>query len=758
MPIKVPNDLPAVETLTNENVFVMTDTRAMTQDIRPLQILILNLMPTKIDTETQLTRLLGNTPLQVELDLLQTSTHKSHVTSEEHMLAFYKTFDDVKGNYYDGMIITGAPIEQMEFEEVEYWDELCEIMEWTKTHVHSTFHICWGAQAGLYYHYGIKKHPLPEKLSGVFLHHLDYNRGMLFRGFDDEFYVPHSRNTTVLREDIEAVPDLKIIASSDKAGVFAVKSEKYRQIFITGHSEYDADTLLKEYMRDKKAGINPHVPDNYFPNDDDTKPPVVRWRSCANLLYSNWLNYFVYQSTPYDISRISEEDLTPAEEIHAKSKVAKFGGTSLADADRIRQAAEIIKADKALNYVVASAPGKLSSREKKITDVLIDAHEKYESSKDVRALDRALKKVQGRFQEIAGALGVDIDLDAEFKAIKGRYVGTHNRDYLVSRGEYLNARILAEYLGYDFIDAAQVIFFNEYAEFEKEATYEKLSEELKKHEHAVIPGFYGMNPYGLEVTFPRGGSDISGAIVAAACGADVYENWTDVPGFMMADPKVVKDPLVVPVVSYEEIRELSLMGAEVVHEDAVTPVREVGVPIHIRSTMSPDEKGTMIVKNADYYSGILDISGMAGKPGFASITVEKPRLNENLDLRAAVMNVLADYGINAFHTLAGIDSMNIFVKQSELEGHARAITDDIKKETGATSVKIEKGLALIAVIGRKLKSTPGIGIRVLEALANAGINVKMIDQGAERISMLIGIDESGYVAAIRAIYSEFTTK
>ena len=758
MPIKVPNDLPAVETLTNENVFVMTDTRAMTQDIRPLQILILNLMPTKIDTETQLTRLLGNTPLQVELDLLQTSTHKSHVTSEEHMLAFYKTFEDVKGNYYDGMIITGAPIEQMEFEEVEYWDELCEIMEWTKTHVHSTFHICWGAQAGLYYHYGIKKHPLPEKLSGVFLHHLDYNRGMLFRGFDDEFYVPHSRNTTVLREDIEAVPDLKIIASSDKAGVFAVKSEKYRQIFITGHSEYDADTLLKEYMRDKKAGINPHVPDNYFPNDDDTKPPVVRWRSCANLLYSNWLNYFVYQSTPYDISRISEEDLTPAEEIHAKSKVAKFGGTSLADADRIRQAAEIIKADKALNYVVASAPGKLSSREKKITDVLIDAHEKYESSKDVRALDRALKKVQGRFQEIAGALGVDIDLDAEFKAIKGRYVGTHNRDYLVSRGEYLNARILASYLGYDFIDAAQVIFFNEYAEFEKEATYEKLSEELKKHEHAVIPGFYGMNPYGLEVTFPRGGSDISGAIVAAACGADVYENWTDVPGFMMADPKVVKDPLVVPVVSYEEIRELSLMGAEVVHEDAVTPVREVGVPIHIRSTMSPDEKGTMIVKNADYYSGILDISGMAGKPGFASITVEKPRLNENLDLRAAVMNVLADYGINAFHTLAGIDSMNIFVKQSELEGHARAITDDIKKETGATSVKIEKGLALIAVIGRKLKSTPGIGIRVLEALANAGINVKMIDQGAERISMLIGIDESGYVAAIRAIYSEFTTK
>ncbi len=758
MPIKVPNDLPAVETLTNENVFVMTDTRAMTQDIRPLQILILNLMPTKIDTETQLTRLLGNTPLQVELDLLQTSTHKSHVTSEEHMLAFYKTFDDVKGNYYDGMIITGAPIEQMEFEEVEYWDELCEIMEWTKTHVHSTFHICWGAQAGLYYHYGIKKYPLPEKLSGVFLHHLDYNRGMLFRGFDDEFYVPHSRNTTCRREDIEAVPDLKIIASSDKAGVFAVKSEKYRQIFITGHSEYDADTLQKEYERDKKAGIHPHVPDNYFPNDDDTKPPIVRWRSCANLLYSNWLNYFVYQSTPYDISRISEEDLTPADEIQAKSKVAKFGGTSMADAERIRQVAGIIKDDKALNYVIVSAPGKSSSREKKITDVLVDAHEKYESSKDVRALDRALKKVRDRFQEIVDGLGSDIDLESEFKAIKARYIGTHNRDYLVSRGEYLNAKILASYLGYDFVDATEVVRFNEYAEFDKEATNEKIAAMIKDHEHAVIPGFYGVNPYGLEVTFPRGGSDISGAVIAAACGADVYENWTDVPGFMMADPKVVKDPLVVPVVSYEEIRELSLMGAEVVHEDAITPVREVGVPVNIRSTMAPDEKGTMIVKNADYYSGILDISGMAGKPGYASILVEKPRLNENIDLRAAVMNVLADNGINAVHTLAGIDSMNIFVRQSELEGHTRAVIDEIKKETGATSVKVEKELALIAVIGRKMKSTPGIGVRVLEALANAGINVKMIDQGAERISMLIGIDESGYVAAIRAIYSEFTRK
>ncbi|MGF6375272.1 homoserine O-succinyltransferase [Clostridiales Family XIII bacterium PM5-7] len=307
MPIKLPHHLPAVKTLTEENVFVMTDTRAMTQDIRPLQLLILNLMPTKIDTETQLTRLLGNTPLQVELELLQTSSHKASNTSEEHMIAFYKTFDEIQDKFYDGLIITGAPVELLPFEEVDYWEELCEIMEWSKRHVHSTFHICWGAQAGLYYHYGIEKRQLDKKLSGVYRHTLDYSKGMLFRGFDDVFYVPHSRNTTIDRKDVEAVSSLKIIASSEEAGIYAIKSENDRQIFITGHSEYDGDTLLKEYLRDKQAGLDPEVPCNYFPDDDDEQEPVVKWRSCANLLYTNWLNYFVYQSTPYDITKIKEE-------------------------------------------------------------------------------------------------------------------------------------------------------------------------------------------------------------------------------------------------------------------------------------------------------------------------------------------------------------------------------------------------------------------------------------------------------------------
>ena len=305
MPIKIPNALPATETLESENIFVITETRAITQDIRPLKLLILNLMPTKITTETQLARLLGNTPLQVEMELVKTS-HIPKNTSEEHMLAFYKTFDEVKNQRFDGMVITGAPVEHMPFEEVEYWDELCEIMEWSKTHVTSTFHICWGAQAGLYYHYGINKVPLDKKMFGVFRHKVEYKRSILFRGFDDEFLVPHSRHTTVLREDIEKVPELRILASSEEAGVYAVIADHGKQIFITGHSEYDAETLKKEYVRDKTAGLPIEVPVNYFPNDDDTKEPVVTWRSSANLLYSNWLNYFVYQTTPYDIEEIGK--------------------------------------------------------------------------------------------------------------------------------------------------------------------------------------------------------------------------------------------------------------------------------------------------------------------------------------------------------------------------------------------------------------------------------------------------------------------
>ena len=304
MPIKIPNQLPATQILHEENIFVITETRATTQDIRPLRIVMLNLMPQKITTETQIARLIGNTPLQVELELLQTATHQSTHTSAEHMLSFYKVFDDIKDQNFDGMIITGAPVENLPFEEVEYWEELCEIMEWSKTHVTSTLHICWGAQAALYYHYGVQKYPLEKKLFGVFEHKLDYKRSILFRGFDDTFLVPHSRHTMNRREDIEAIPDLRVLASSEEAGVFVASTDKGRQIFVTGHSEYDADTLKKEYLRDKNQGLPIELPKNYFPENDDTKEPIVRWRSCANLFYSNWLNYFVYQTTTYHITHI----------------------------------------------------------------------------------------------------------------------------------------------------------------------------------------------------------------------------------------------------------------------------------------------------------------------------------------------------------------------------------------------------------------------------------------------------------------------
>ena len=304
MPIKIPNDLPAVKTLESENIFVMTEKRAITQDIRPLKILILNLMPKKIETETQFSRLLGNSPLQVEIELIHTSTHQSKNVAQEHLLAFYKTFDKVKDQNFDGMIITGAPLEYFDYEQVEYWDELCEIMEWSKTHVQSTLYICWGAFAGLYYHYGINKVPTSEKMFGVFPHVVEYKQSILFRGFDDVFFVPQSRHITLPREEIEKVPELKILSSAEKTGVYAISTKNGRQIFITGHSEYDADTLKNEYLRDLSQGKPISIPENYFPDNNPENPPLVSWRGHANLLFSNWLNYFVYQSTPYDINEV----------------------------------------------------------------------------------------------------------------------------------------------------------------------------------------------------------------------------------------------------------------------------------------------------------------------------------------------------------------------------------------------------------------------------------------------------------------------
>ncbi|GAB2565887.1 homoserine O-acetyltransferase MetA [Gracilibacillus alcaliphilus] len=301
MPIKVPDLLPAKSKLQEENIFVMDETRAFNQDIRPLKILILNLMPLKQQTETHLLRLLGNSPLQLEVGLLHTSTHQSKNTSPEHLKQFYKSIDDVKTNRYDGLIITGAPIELLPYEEVNYWEELTEIMEWSKKNVTSTLHICWGAMAGLYYHFGIDKYIMPHKLSGVFTHTVNDSKEKLVSGFDDEFLIPHSRNADIRKEDVEKEPELKILSESERAGVYLIASKDGRQIFTTGHPEYDAFTLKREYDRDQAAGLDPEVPENYFPHDDPTQTPKLRWRTNSNMLISNWLNYYVYQETPYEL-------------------------------------------------------------------------------------------------------------------------------------------------------------------------------------------------------------------------------------------------------------------------------------------------------------------------------------------------------------------------------------------------------------------------------------------------------------------------
>ena len=310
MPIKIKSELPAFKTLEAENIFVMTDERALSQDIRPLKILILNLMPNKIETETQLLRLLGNSPLQVDIELLQMATHvsKNKNTPADHLTTFYKTFDEVRNDHYDGMIITGAPVEQMDFEQVDYWEELCSIMEWSKRNVYSTFHICWGAQAGLYYHYGVPKYDLDEKLSGVYVHRVMNTFHPLMRGFDDKILLPHSRYTGNHRSDIHEHEELEILASSNIAGVAIVANKNGRQFFITGHAEYDRNTLANEYFRDRNKGIEPALPYNYFPGNDPRALPNLTWRSYATILYSNWLNYYVYQQTPYNISDIKGFD------------------------------------------------------------------------------------------------------------------------------------------------------------------------------------------------------------------------------------------------------------------------------------------------------------------------------------------------------------------------------------------------------------------------------------------------------------------
>ena len=433
-------------------------------------------------------------------------------------------------------------------------------------------------------------------------------------------------------------------------------------------------------------------------------------------------------------------------------KVVKFGGSSLADAAHFIQVASIIKADPARRYVVPSAPGKRYSDDIKVTDLLYTCYEEVRSGKDI---SETYSKIVKRYNDIITELGMDFDLTGEFEYIKNALTHRSGRDFAASRGEYLNGLILAKYIGFDFIDAENVIFFKDDGSFDEVQTDIALREELKKHENAVIPGFYGCMPHGTIKTFSRGGTDVTGSIVSKAAGADIYENWTDVSGFMMADPRIINNPCIIDTITYRELRELSYMGATVLHEDAIFPVRQSGIPINIKNTNAPQDRGTMIVDSTSDYDSERIITGIAGKHGFSVITVIKDMMNSEIGFGRKMLEVLEDNDISFEHLPSGIDTMSVIVSTATLEGRREKLLNQLTRVTKADSVTIEDNLALIAVVGRGMVKARGVASRVFSAIAGAGINIRMIDQGSCELNIIIGVEEGDFKTALTAIYDEF---
>ncbi len=434
-------------------------------------------------------------------------------------------------------------------------------------------------------------------------------------------------------------------------------------------------------------------------------------------------------------------------------KVVKFGGSSLADAKQFKKVAEIVLAEESRRYVVPSAPGKRFKEDDKVTDLLYDC---YEAASRGEPIDEAFSYVTDRYNQIIEELGIkDFSLDDEFAYIKKSVEHKAGRDYVASRGEYLNAKILSKYIGYDFIDAAEVIFFREDGSFDDERTNQVMAKVLACHDHAVIPGFYGSMPNDTIKTFSRGGSDITGSIVARAAKADLYENWTDVSGFLMADPRIIENPKVIDTITYRELRELSYMGATVLHEDAIFPVRFAGIPINIRNTNHPEDKGTMIVPTADTSASNDVLTGIAGKKGFSVITLEKDMMNSELGFGRKVLEVLEQEGISFEHLPSGIDTMSVIVNTNALEGKRERVINQICKEAEPETITIEDELALIAVVGRRMVSAKGTAARMLTAIADADINIRMIDQGSCELNIIVAVSEGDFEKALGAIYSEF---
>ncbi|MBQ9780141.1 MAG: aspartate kinase [Clostridia bacterium] len=436
-------------------------------------------------------------------------------------------------------------------------------------------------------------------------------------------------------------------------------------------------------------------------------------------------------------------------------KVVKFGGSSLADAEHFRQVASIVKADPTRRFVVPSAPGKRDKKDTKVTDLLYECYNLIKARESREVIDAAYDRICDRYNSIIKDLGLDFDLSGELAYVKNAMLHASGRDYAASRGEYLNSLILAKYLGFDFIDAENVIFFRDNGTLDEEKTQEVLSAELKQHAYAVIPGFYGGMPNGTVKNFSRGGSDITGSIVARAAGADLYENWTDVSGFMMADPRIIDNPCIIQEITYRELRELSYMGATVLHEDAVFPVRMAGIPINIRNTNRPEDAGTMIVAHATGYDMGKVITGIAGKKGFSVLTIEKDLMNSEVGFGRKVLEIFEENDISFEHLPSGIDTMSIVVSSQTLEGRRDRLMQSISRTVRPDSVFIEDDLALVAVVGRGMVKAKGTAARVCDALARADVNIRMIDQGSSELNIIVGVDDAEYEDALRAIYAEF---